>query len=152
MATAHVRAYDRPLEEVGLHPEVSTSQAMRGLRQARAILRFGFTVAPILFGLDKFFNLMVDWTKYLAPRITGLLPMSASTFMRGVGVVEIVAGLIVATRPYFGGYLVAVWLWAIIANLLMVPGYYDIALRDFGLSLAAIALARMSRGLDRRRA
>ena len=149
MSTAHAVSYSSPTDELRQLHDVATSRALRTLRQARGILRFGFTVAPILFGLDKFFNMMVDWTKYLAPQIAGMLPFSPSTFMRGVGVVEIVAGLIVALRPYLGGYVVAMWLWAIIINLLMIPGYYDIALRDFGLSLGAIALARMSKGLDR---
>ena len=111
------------------------------------ILRFGFTVAPIVMGLDKFFNVLVSWPHYLAPIISQVLPGPPAVFMQGVGVVEILTGLVVAFYPIIGGWLVAVWLWAIIGNLLLVPGYYDIALRDFGLSLAAVALARLAAAL-----
>ena len=111
--------------------------------QAFRVLHIGFTIAPILFGLDKFFNLMVDWPTYLAPVISGLLPGTAVQIMVVVGVVEIAAGLLVALRPRIGGWVVAVWLWGIIVNLLLVPGFYDVALRDFGLSLGAVALARL---------
>jgi hypothetical protein len=111
--------------------------------QAFRVLHVGFTVAPVLFGLDKFFNLMVDWPTYLAPVISGLLPGTADQIMLAVGVVEIAAGVLVALRPRIGGWVVAVWLWGIIANLLFVPGFYDVALRDFGLSLGAVALARL---------
>ena len=111
--------------------------------QAYQILRIGFTVAPILFGLDKFFNLMVDWDKYLAPWIVRIVG-NAHSFMLFVGVVEIIAGLVVALRPRWGGYIVALWLLGIIVNLLTYSGFYDIALRDFGLLLGALALARLS--------
>jgi uncharacterized membrane protein YphA (DoxX/SURF4 family) len=112
--------------------------------QAFVILRAGFTVAPILFGLDKFANLLVDWPAYLAPWIDDVVPGSAQTAMYAVGVIEIVAGLAVALAPRFGGWLVAGWLAGIIVNLLTIPGYYDIALRDFGLLLGAVALARLA--------
>jgi hypothetical protein len=95
--------------------------------------------------LDKFFHLLVNWNQYLAPQIASLLPVAPSTFMQIVGGIEIAAGLLVAVRPHVGAYVVAFWLWGIIANLLMIPGYYDIALRDFGLSLGALALGRLSR-------
>jgi hypothetical protein len=101
-------------------------------------------VAPIIFGVDKFFNGMVDWGKYLWPQIPQILHVAPATFMRGVGVIEIVAGLLVAFYPRVGAYIVTVWLWGIIVNLLLIPGYYDIALRDFGLSLGALALARLA--------
>ena len=117
--------------------------------QAFAILWLGFTVAPILFGLDKFFDVLVDWPKYLAPWVNDLAPGSASDFMHVVGAVEIVAGLAVAVRPRFGAYLVAAWLGGIIVNLLSYSGYYDIALRDFGLLLGALALARLAAVYDR---
>jgi hypothetical protein len=113
--------------------------------QAFRILQVAFVLAPIIAGLDKFFGFLVNWDQYLAPTIAGMLPVAPHTFMLAVGVVEIVAGLIVAAKPYFGGYLVTLWLWAIIANLLMARGFYDVALRDFGLSLGATALARLSR-------
>ncbi|MGA5418054.1 hypothetical protein [Streptomyces pseudogriseolus] len=112
--------------------------------QAFVILRTGFTVAPILFGLDKFANLLVDWPTYLAPWINDIVPGSAQQAMYAVGVIEIVAGLAVALAPRFGGWLVAGWLAGIIVNLLTIPGHYDVALRDFGLLLAAVALARLA--------
>jgi hypothetical protein len=112
--------------------------------QAFQILRLGFTAAPILFGLDKFTNLMVNWSSYLAPWVNDLLPGSADQFMYLVGVVEIAAGLLVAFRPSIGAYVVAAWLAGIIVNLLTIPGFYDVALRDFGLLLGALALARLA--------
>ncbi|MFF3323592.1 hypothetical protein [Streptomyces sp. NPDC002889] len=112
--------------------------------QAFLCLRIVFTVAPILFGLDKFANLLVDWPGYLAPWIDGIVPGSAQAAMYAVGVIEIVAGLVVAIAPRFGGWLVAGWLAGIIVNLLSIPGHYDIALRDFGLLVAAVALARLA--------
>jgi hypothetical protein len=112
--------------------------------QAFLVLRTAFVVAPILFGLDKFTNLLTDWTTYLAPGIDRLVPGSATSAMLAVGVIEIVAGLVVAFRPKFGGYLVAAWLAGIIINLLLLGDYYDVALRDFGLLLAALALARLA--------
>jgi hypothetical protein len=113
-------------------------------RQAFRILQVGFIVAPVLFGLDKFFEVLVDWDRYLAPAVTDALPVSGHTVMLAVGVVEIAAGVLVALRPRIGGYVVAVWLWVIIVNLLVVGDYFDIALRDFGLSLGALALARLA--------
>ncbi|MEU8849776.1 hypothetical protein AB0C70_26900 [Streptomyces sp. NPDC048564] len=112
--------------------------------QAFVILRTGFTVAPILFGLDKFANLLVDWPIYLAPWINDVVPGSAQAAMYAVGVIEIVAGLAVAFAPRFGGWLVAGWLAGIIVSLLTIPGHYDVALRDFGLLLGAVALARLA--------
>jgi hypothetical protein len=112
--------------------------------QAFWLLRIGFTVAPILFGIDKFAQVMTSWDAYLAPQITELLGVSARTFMYAVGAIEIVAGLVVLARPRFGGYLVAAWLAGIIVNLLLVGGYLDIALRDFGLLIAALSLARLA--------
>jgi uncharacterized membrane protein YphA (DoxX/SURF4 family) len=117
--------------------------------QAYSILHLGFAVLPVLAGLDKFFHLLVDWDQYLAPLATRLLPISGHTFMLVVGVVEVAAGLLVAFRPRIGSYVVALWLWGIIINLLLIPGYYDVALRDFGLSLGALALARLSLEFDR---
>jgi hypothetical protein len=113
-------------------------------RQAFLLLRTVFTVAPVLFGLDKFANLLTDWERYLAPWINDLVPGSAHAAMLAVGVVEVVAGLAVAVRPRFGGYLVAAWLLGIIVNLVTLGDYYDIALRDFGLFVAALALARLA--------
>jgi hypothetical protein len=113
--------------------------------QAFMLLRIAFTVAPILFGLDKFAEVMIsDWTKYLAPEFNDLIPGSASDTMHIVGVVEIAAGVTVAVVPRFGGLLVAGWLGGIIVSLLLVGGYGDIALRDFGLLLGALTLARLA--------
>jgi hypothetical protein len=112
--------------------------------QAFWLLRIAFTVAPILFGIDKFTNWLVDWDTYLAPQLAGLLDVPAHTLMYFVGAIEIVAGLVVFFRPRFGGYLVAAWLAGIIANLLLLGGHYDVALRDFGLMLAALTLARLA--------
>lgn len=112
--------------------------------QAFWLLRIGLTVAPILFGLDKFAHALVDWDIYLAPEFSDLFNAQAHTLMYYVGAIEIVAGLAVLVRPRFGGYLVAAWLTGIIINLLMMADYYDIALRDFGLALAALTLARLA--------
>lgn len=113
--------------------------------QAYFMLHVGFAILPIVAGLDKFFHLLVNWDQYLAPLATQILPLSDHTFMLVVGVVEIAAGMLVAFRPRIGAYIVTLWLWGIIINLLLVPGYYDVALRDFGLSIGALALARLSR-------
>jgi uncharacterized membrane protein YphA (DoxX/SURF4 family) len=118
--------------------------------QAFWLLRIAFTVAPILFGLDKFANLMVNWEKYLAPWIRDLSPFTASGTMHVVGVIEIVAGLAVAIKPRYGAYLVAAWLGGIVVNLLTYSGYYDVALRDFGLMLGALTLARLASKYDPR--
>ena len=113
--------------------------------QATLLLRIGFTVAPILFGLDKFANVLTDdWTRYLAPAFNDLIPGDAGDAMHIVGVIEIAAGLVVAVAPRVGGLLVAGWLGGIIVNLLIVGGYGDIALRDFGLMLGALTLARLA--------
>ena len=117
--------------------------------QAFWLLRIGFTIAPILFGLDKFAHVLVNWDRYLAPEISDHLPGSAHQIMYVVGVIEIVAGLVVAIRPRFGGYLVAAWLAGIIVNLLLIGGYWDIALRDFGLLLGALTLARLAKAFPR---
>jgi hypothetical protein len=113
------------------------------------MLRLAFTVAPIAFGLDKFFNVLVDWPQYLAPWVDDVLPGSAQDVMYLVGVVEILAGVLVALRPRIGAPLVAAWLAGIIFNLLTYSGWYDVALRDFGLLLAALTLARLAMHYDR---
>jgi hypothetical protein len=112
--------------------------------QAFLMLRVVFTVAPILFGLDKFAEVMIsDWPKYLAPEFNDIIPGSAQDAMYLVGGIEILAGLIVAVMPRFGGLLVAGWLGGIIVSLLLTGGYADIALRDFGLLVGALALFRL---------
>ncbi|BCO36652.1 DoxX family membrane protein [Mycobacterium heckeshornense] len=120
--------------------------------QAYALLRTLFTVAPILFGLDKFVNLLTHpdhWSKYLAGWIDGIVPGNADQCMYVVGVVEIAAGVLVAIAPRIGAWVVAAWLAGIIVNLLTLSGYYDIALRDFGLLVSAVALARLADGVHR---
>ena len=112
--------------------------------QAYQLLYLGFILAPLVAGLDKFTNLLTDWTRYLAPVIADLLPFSGQTFMLLVGLVEIGAAVLVAVRPQIGAYVVAAWLGGIVINLLLIPGYFDVALRDFGLMLGALALARLS--------
>ncbi|MCC6403966.1 MAG: hypothetical protein IT207_08140 [Fimbriimonadaceae bacterium] len=113
-----------------------------GVERAYHILHLGFIAAPLLAGADKFFNLLTDWTQYLAPQVATVIP--AQTFMKVVGAVEIVAAIVVAVAPRFGGYLVAAWLGGIIVNLLMIPGHFDTALRDLGLLLGALALAQLA--------
>ena len=122
-----------------------TREARAGY-QAFWLLRIGFTAAPILFGIDKFFNWTVHWPDYLAPWINSIMPGSAQDFMYFVGGVEIAAGLAVAVAPVVGAPLVAAWLGGIVINLLTndPPHYYDIALRDFGLFLAALTLTRLA--------
>jgi uncharacterized membrane protein YphA (DoxX/SURF4 family) len=115
--------------------------------QAYALLRVVFTVAPIVFGLDKFFNVLTrpeHWNKYLAGWINGIVPGNADQCMYLVGVIEIVAGVLVAVSPRIGAWVVAAWLAGIIVDLLTLPGYYDIALRDLGLLVGAVALARLA--------
>jgi uncharacterized membrane protein YphA (DoxX/SURF4 family) len=112
--------------------------------QAYQILHVAFVVAPVIAGLDKFFHLLVNWDMYLAPIIASLSPIGGHGLMLVVGVIEIVAGILVAIKPRIGAYVVSAWLLGIVINLLIVPGYFDIALRDFGLSLGALALGRLS--------
>jgi uncharacterized membrane protein YphA (DoxX/SURF4 family) len=112
--------------------------------EAFMLLRIAFVVAPIAFGLDKFLNVLVDWPIYLAPWINDIAPGSGQDFMYFVGAIEIVAGISVALKPRYGAYVVAGWLAGIVINLLTASGFYDIALRDFGLMLAALTLARLA--------
>ena len=133
------------LETTRVPATVRTSSATaRPAYQAYLILYAGFVALPILAGLDKFFHLVVNWDQYLAPVVTQIIPVSGHTFMLAVGVIEIAAGMLVAVRPRIGAFVVVLWLWGIIVNLLLVHGFYDVALRDFGLSLGALALARLS--------
>ena len=117
--------------------------------QAFCILHLGFVAAPILAGLDKFFHLLVNWDQYMPAVITRLSPIDGHNLMLVVGVIEIVAGIGVALKPRIFAYVVAAWLALIIVNLLLIPGYFDVALRDFGLFLAALALARLSKQFSR---
>ena len=112
--------------------------------QAYSILLFAYTVAPIVAGVDKFFHFLVNWDQYLAPTVARMLPVSGHMFMLAVGAIEVVAGVLVAAVPRIGAWIVAAWLCGIIVNLLLIPGYFDVALRDFGLALGAVALARLA--------
>lgn len=136
------------------HANISTGMNVSGLTaptavdkpayQAYQILHVGFAVLPIAAGLDKFFHLLVNWDQYLAPFIVNLMGGYGHQFMLAVGVIEIIAGIGVAWKPRIFAYVVCAWLLAIIVNLMMIPGYYDVAVRDFGLALGAFALARLS--------
>ena len=116
--------------------------------QAFALLRLAFTAAPLAFGIDKFFNVMVDWPVYLAPWMNDIAPGSGQELMYVVGAVEIAAGILVLLKPRYGAYVVAAWLGAIIVNLLTLSGFYDVALRDLGLMLGALTLARLASVYD----
>jgi uncharacterized membrane protein YphA (DoxX/SURF4 family) len=146
MSTA---AFDTPGARGRLIP-TSVAQALRKdpAFQSFWLLRIGFTVAPIVFGADKFANVLVNWEKYLAPWIRDASPFSATGTMHVVGIIEIVAGIAVALKPRYGAYVVAAWLAGIVINLLSYSGYYDVALRDFGLMLAALTLARLASRYD----
>jgi len=122
--------------------------ATRPSYQAYQILRLGFTAAPIIAGLDKFFHLLVNWDQYLPGTVNALTGGHGHQLMLAAGAIEIVAGLGVFFKPRIFAYVVAAWLLLIIVNLLMIPGYFDVALRDFGLSLGALALARLSAEYD----
>lgn len=141
---------------IGTHRSLNETQhptrALRGdaTYQAYAVLRTAFVVAPVVFGLDKFTNFLVQWDQYLAPALSQPLPFSPQQSMYAVGVIEVVAGLVVAFHPRLGALVVAVWLGGIILNLLLLPGFYDVALRDFGLLMAAVALQRLATRYDPR--
>jgi uncharacterized membrane protein YphA (DoxX/SURF4 family) len=137
-----------PLERSPSGHTASPSRSSEPGYQAFLLLRLAFTVAPILFGLDKFFDVMVDWPRYLAPWIDDIVPGSAGDAMHVIGVIEIAAGLLVAVKPRYGAPLVAAWLFGIIVNLLSYSGFYDIALRDFGLMLGALTLTRLAWAYD----
>ena len=117
--------------------------------QAYQILRIGFTVAPILAGLDKFFHILVNWDQYLPRAVNNMVGGNGHELMLAVGVIEIIAGIGVFLKPKIFAYVVSAWLVVIIANLLLIPGYFDIALRDLGLCLGALALGRLSSTYDK---
>jgi hypothetical protein len=133
--TQHISARtNQPSAEVG----------NREARQAFVLLRTVFTIAPIAFGLDKFAQVLTDWDQYLAPWIDRIVPGTTHQAMLAVGVIEVVAGILVALQPRLGAYVVAAWLFGIIVNLLTLGEFYDVALRDFGLLVGALALARLA--------
>lgn len=124
---------------------------LRSVRQAHRILRFGFTVAPLVAGFDKFSRVLVNWDDYLAPWVPNITGIAPRTFMMGVGIIEIIAGIGVALKPRIFGNIVGLWLLGIVINLVSQGKYYDIALRDCGLALGAFALARLSTLFDTKR-
>jgi len=142
----------RQQNESAFSNAVGGADATADLRDARyqafILLRSAFTVAPIVMGLDKFFNVLVQWPTYLASWINDVVPGTAQDFMYAVDAIEILAGIIVALKPRYGAFLVAAWLGAIIVNLLTYSGFYDIALRDFGLMLGALTLTRLTSVYD----
>jgi hypothetical protein len=131
-------------QEVLMAFEASAIRSSSPAFQAYQILHVAFTIAPIVAGVDKFFHVLVNWDQYLSPMVSNTLNVAPHTFMLGVGVIEIVAGLLVAFMPVIGAWIVGAWLCGIIVNLLSIPGYFDVALRDFGLALAAFAFARLA--------
>jgi len=144
-------AIDHPLSVPAQAPAAGVLDRIRAAEpgyQAFLMLRIAFTIAPIAFGADKFANVLVHWPKYLAPWINHIVPGTAQQAMYAVGVIEIVAGIVVALKPRYGAWLVAAWLGGIVVNLLTYSGFYDIALRDFGLMLGALTLARLAMAYD----
>lgn len=141
-------ALDSPTHRTPLVPATTAALRSDPAYQSFWLLRIGFTVAPIVFGADKFANILVNWEKYLASWVRDISPFTATGTMHVVGVIEIVAGVAVAVKPRYGAYVVAAWLAGIIVNLLTYSGYYDVALRDFGLMLGALTLARLASRYD----
>ena len=139
----------RDVAVTGLHSGVARDTST-GSYQAFKILKLGFTVAPIIAGLDKFFHLLTDWNQYLPSVVNNLVGGQGHNLMLAVGVIEVIAGIGVALKPRIFSYVVAAWLGVIIINLLLIPGFFDIALRDFGLLLGALALGRLSQDYAKR--
>jgi hypothetical protein len=144
-----ILSHQQPVAVGVEHPELTRLESPT--HQAYRVLQVGFVLAPLIAGIDKFTNLLADWTMYLSPVFPSLLHVSKQTFMYGVGVIEIAAALVVLFAPAVGAWIVMAWLWGIIFNLLTLHGYYDIALRDFGLSLGAIALGLLAWAHHQRR-
>ena len=139
---------DIPAHQVSARPAVRVFEPDPA-KQAFYILQVTYVVAPLLAGVDKFMHLLFNWDIYLAPFINNLLGGHGHQFMMVVGAIEIIAAIGVALLPRVFAWIVTIWLWLIIINLLIYPGYFDIALRDFGLSLGALALARLSARYNR---
>lgn len=143
---AERRTISVPMPKFKEHAHMQT-----GEYQAFQLLRFVFVVAPLFAGIDKFFNFLVNWEQYISPLPSNLTGLDANQIMMGVGVIEIIAAFIVAFKPKIGSFIVGCWLLAIIANLLLIPDYYDIALRDFGLAIGAFALFFLARDMESHR-
>jgi hypothetical protein len=138
-----MRTIEHPRAVAGVRPKLTVARTAEPGYQAYSTLWLGYTALPIVAGADKFAHHLTDWTMYLAPSVASIVGNPAA-FMKFVGVVEISAGLLVAARPRWGAVVVGLWLMGIVVNLLLVPGFFDVALRDFGLALGAFALARLS--------
>lgn len=138
-------------------PAPSTGWTSHALARAKSepaygaflLLWIGFIAIPLIMGMDKFFNVLTNWEGYLAPWIANLSPLTAQGTMMAIGVVEVIAAVSMALRPRYAAYVVSLWLAGIIVNLLSYPGFYDVALRDFGLMVAAVALALLARTYTR---
>ena len=143
-------ALDNPTRVISRSTAEAEADVSTPAYQAYLILRTAFTVAPIVAGLDKFFNLLVNWEQYLPPFVNRLTGGHGHELMLAAGVIEIIAGIGVLLKPKVFAYVVSVWLLLIVVNLLMIPGYFDVALRDFGLALGALALARLGSQFDRK--
>lgn len=138
-----MRTIERP-SPAGMRPRLFAARSTEPAYQAYSTLYLGYTVLPIVAGLDKFTHYLADWTRYLSPLAVRLTGIQADSFMMIVGVVEIAAGLLVAVKPRWGSAVVGLWLMGVVLNLLSMPGFYDVALRDFGLALGAFSLWRLS--------
>ncbi len=136
----------RPVPEVRTEP---VRFARRPAYQAYRLLQAGFTIAPLVAGVDKFIHVLANWDMYLAPQVEKMLPFSGHTFMLIVGVVEILAAILVAAIPRIGGFVVGAWLCGIVINLLIAGNFYDVALRDIGLAVGAFALGLLAREFNR---
>ena len=123
--------------------EVTNSNAT--VKSVQTVLRFTFGLVPIVAGLDKFTDILVNWDTYLHPGIASMLPFAAHTFMEIVGVIEIIAGVIVLIRPVIGGYIVMAWLWCIAIQLIASGKFFDVAVRDVVMGIGAMSLARLSK-------
>jgi uncharacterized membrane protein YphA (DoxX/SURF4 family) len=118
----------------------TTNTSSDRLGTVRNLLKYTYGLVPIVAGLDKFTHLLTDWSKYLAPVVTDILPFSADTFMYLVGVIEVIAGILVLIKPKIGSLVVALWLIGIAINLLLTGQYYDIAVRDVVMAIGAFSL------------
>ena len=148
--TTHIRTRTTTDDEPRYRrTEVVRTSADRAVKPAYQILMFAFIALPVVAGIDKFYDRLVDWNEYLAPQVAGRLPVTTTQFMHGAGIVEILAGLLVALKPSVGALVVCLWLWGIVANLVVSGAHFDVALRDFGLSLGALALSRLATAFHR---
>ena len=147
MENVHAARHVYPSAAVHADDDVNLS---RHAHEAYGLLHLAFVIAPVVAGLDKFFHLLTDWDKYVSPFVARALPMSVHTFMSLVGIIEMAAGLLVLFRPRLGAYVVAAWLVGIVLNLILTGGFLDIALRDVGLCVGALALARLSLEHDKK--